>query len=168
MEALSRRLDLMDESEGDGSREAASAIRELVCANAKNRSMARTVGIIPKLCERIRMTHCVDAIGALRNLAANTHNAAAAGELGAIEILVDVIRAHAREGTASLEGDDKRVVFAAASAMRSLCLNDVTNARRVSRATDVLARVTAVCDGMEILEVGVQVPVVHVVIAGNH
>ena len=92
IEALTRRL---DEHCEDVATEAASALRELVCANAENRRASRDAGAVPKLLRRIRAFTCVESIGALRNIANDPVASNEAGELGAVDALVDVIRTNA-------------------------------------------------------------------------
>lgn len=151
MEALSRALDgtrVEDEKNEEDARRAASALRDLVCANAANRETSRALGIIPKLCARVRERHCVDAIGALRNIAASAASAVEARASGALGALADVVRARAKTAaTSPLVGEDKRLVFAAASAIRAIAVKDATSAAIVSRdARDVAAFVLAECD----------------------
>ena len=131
--------------------EAVAALRALACANAANRENARALGVIPSLCEIARREHCVEAIGALRNLAHNSEaNASEAGACGAIGALAEIIRrrtADARAGggadasTSSslfpLAGEDRRVVFAAASALTSLTVKHPENAARLESEKDV-------------------------------
>lgn len=153
LEALSVKLDetRVDDEER---RQAASAIRELVCANAENRARSREFGVIPKLCARARERQCLDSIGALRNLAANTENAVEAGECGAMQILADIIRMKAQSSSSSssdVVGEDKRLVFAAASAMTALAMKHDENVLRARAQSDIFAFVRDVCDGMEIL-----------------
>jgi len=151
MEALSRALDgtrVEDEKNEEDARRAASALRDLVCANAANRETSRALGIIPKLCARVRERHCVDAIGALRNIAASAASAVEARASGALGALADVVRARAKTAAITpLAGEDKRLVFAAASAIRAIAVKDATSAAIVSRdARDVAAFVLAECD----------------------
>lgn len=150
LEALSAKLDetRVDDEER---RQAASAIRELVCANAENRAQSREFGVIPKLCVRVRESQCLDSIGALRNLAANTENAVEAGECGAMEILADIIRLKAQSSSSDVVGEDRRLVFAAASAMTALAMKHDENVLRARAQSDIFAFVRDVCDGMEIL-----------------
>lgn len=150
LEALSVKLDetRVDDEER---RQAASAIRELVCANAENRARSREFGVIPKLCARARERQCLDSIGALRNLAANTENAVEAGECGAMEILADIIRKKAQSSPSDVVGEDRRLVFAAASAMTALALKHDENVLRARAQSDIFAFVRDVCDGMDIL-----------------
>ena len=148
MEALSRALDgTRVEDDEEDARRAVSALRDLVCANAANRETSRALGIIPKLCARVRERHCVDAIGAIRNLAASAASAAEARESGALDALADVVRARAKTAATPLAGEDKRLVFAAASAIRAIAVKDTTSASIVSRnARDVARFVLAECD----------------------
>ena len=147
IEALTRRLDERDE---DAATEAASALRELVCANAENRRASRDAGAVPKLLRRIRAFTCVESIGALRNIANDPVASNEAGELGAVDALVDVIRTNAASvflgGGGRVDGDARRVVFAAGSALRSLTLKDAANAERVSRLEGVFDLVEAAGD----------------------
>ena len=149
MEALSRALDgtRVEDDDEEDARRAVSALRDLVCANAANRETSRALGIIPKLCARVRERHCVDAIGALRNVAASAASAVEARESGALDALADVVRARAKTATTPLAGDDKRLVFAAASAIHAIAVKDATSASIVSReARDVARFVLAECD----------------------
>ena len=150
LDALSAKLDetRVDDEER---RQAASAIRELVCANAENRARSREFGVIPKLCVRVRESLCLDSIGALRNLAANTENAVEAGECGAMEILADIIRLKAQSSSSDVVGENRRLVFAAASAMTALAMKHDENVLRARAQSDIFAFVRDVCDGMEIL-----------------
>ena len=134
MSALGERLVAAD------GEEAASALRELVCANAMNRNAARELGMIPSLCALARDRHCVESIGALRNLAYNGHteNQTAAGESEAIEILGNIIRGGDKDA-------DTRVVYAAASALKALCFKHEANSKRVQALGDVVARANALC-----------------------
>ena len=145
IEALTRRLDERDE---DVATEAASALRELVCANAENRRASRDAGAVPKLLRRIRAFTCVESIWALRNIANDPVASNEAGELGAVDALVDVIRTNAASvslgGGGRVDGDARRAVFAAGSALRSLTLKDAANAERVSRLDGVFDLVEAV------------------------
>ena len=141
IEALTLRLDERDE---DAATEAASALRELVCANAENRRASRDAGAVPKLLRRIRAFTCVESIGALRNIANDPVASNEAGELGAVDALVDVIRTNAASGC--VDGDARRAVFAAGSALRSLTLKDAANAERVSRLEGVFNLVEAAGD----------------------
>ena len=152
LEALSAKLD-ETRADDEERRQAASAIRELVCANAENRARSRDFGVIPKLCARARERQCLDSIGAVRNLAANTENAVEAGECGAMEILADIIRIKAKSTAAvsDLVGEDKRLVFAAASAMTALAMKHGENVLRAQAQSDIFAFVRDVCDGMDIL-----------------
>ena len=147
IEALTRRLDERDEAVAT---EAASALRELVCANAENRRASRDAGAVPKLLRRIRAFTCVESIGALRNIANDPVASNEAGELGAVDALVDVIRTNAASvslgGGGRVDGDARRVVFAAGSALRSLTLKDAANAERVSRLEGVFDLVEAAGD----------------------
>jgi hypothetical protein len=93
----------------------------------------------------------LDSIGALRNLAANTENAVEAGECGAMEILADIIRIKAQSSSSDVLGEDKRLVFAAASAMTALAMKHGENVLRARAQSDIFAFVRDVCDGMEIL-----------------
>ena len=145
IEALTRRLDGRDEAVAT---EAASALRELVCANAENRRASRDAGAVPKLLRRIRAFTCVESIGALRNIANDPVASNEAGELGAVDALVDVIRTNAAAsvslgGGGRVDGDARRAVFAAGSALRSLTLKDAANAERVSRLEGVFDLVEA-------------------------
>ena len=144
IEALTRRLDERDE---DVATEAASALRELVCANAENRRASRDAGAVPKLLRRIRAFTCVESIGALRNIANDPVASNEAGELGAVDALVDVIRTNAASvslgGGGRVDGDARRAAFAAGSALRSLTLKDAANAERVSRLDGVFDLVEA-------------------------
>jgi hypothetical protein len=142
IEALTRRLDGRDEAVAT---EAASALRELVCANAENRRASRDAGAVPKLLRRIRAFTCVESIGALRNIANDPVASNEAGELGAVDALVDVIRTNAASGC--VDGDARRAVFAAGSALRSLTLKDAANAERVSRLEGVFDLVEAAGGG---------------------
>ena len=148
IEALTRRLDGRDEA---AATEAASALRELVCANAENRRASRDAGAVPKLLRRIRAFTCVESIGALRNIANDPVASNEAGELGAVDALVDVIRTNAAAsvslgGGGRVDGDARRAVFAAGSALRSLTLKDAANAERVSRLEGVFDLVEAAGD----------------------
>ena len=147
IEALTRRLDGRDEA---AATEAASALRELVCANAENRRASRDAGAMPKLLRRIRAFTCVESIGALRNIANDPVASNEAGELGAVDALVDVIRTNAASvcvgGGGRVDGDARRAVFAAGSALRSLTLKDAANAERVSRLEGVFDLVEAAGD----------------------
>lgn len=143
VEALSARL-AADADEADAA-EAASALRELVCADAGNRRAAGRAGAVPRLLDRIRRLTCVDSIGALRNIANDAAASREAGELGAVDVLADVVRAAAASGDRG--GVDRRVVFAAGSALRSLTLKDAANAERVSRLANVLDLVNAAGSG---------------------
>ena len=147
IEALTRRLDGRDEA---AATEAASALRELVCANAENRRASRDAGAVPKLLRRIRAFTCVESIGALRNIANDPVASNEAGELGAVDALVDVIRTNAASvcvgGGGRVDGDARRAVFAAGSALRSLTLKDAANAERVSRLEGVFDLVEAAGD----------------------
>ena len=148
IEALTRRLDERDEAVAT---EAASALRELVCANAENRRASRDAGAVPKLLRRIRAFTCVESIGALRNIANDPVASNEAGELGAVDALVDVIRTNAAAsvslgGGGRVDGDARRAVFAAGSALRSLTLKDAANAERVSRLEGVFDLVEAAGD----------------------
>ena len=148
LSALAARLDAANvESERI---EAATAIRELVCANAENREKARTIGLVPKLCELARDRHCVEAIGALRNLATNRSAAGAAGDAGAMEILGNVIRARAKVKDSELSAEDRRIVYAAASAMRALAVKHDANAARLRASRDVADVVSRLCEGMRL------------------
>ena len=142
VEALSRRL-AADAEEADAA-EAASALRELVCADARNRRVAGRAGAVPRLLDRIRRVTCVDSIGALRNIANDAAASREAGELGAVDVLADVVRAAA---SGNRGGVDRRVAFAAGSALRSLTLKDAANAERVSRLANVLDLVNAAGTG---------------------
>lgn len=148
IEALTLRLDERDE---DVATEAASALRELVCANAENRRASRDAGAVPKLLRRIRAFTCVESIGALRNIANDPVASNEAGELGAVDALVDVIRTNAASvslgGGGRVDGDARRAVFAAGSALRSLTLKDAANAERVSRLEGVFNLVEAAGGG---------------------
>jgi hypothetical protein len=148
IEALTRRLDGRDEA---AATEAASALRELVCANAENRRASRDAGAVPKLLRRIRAFTCVESIGALRNIANDPVASNEAGELGAVDALVDVIRTNAVSvslgGGGRVGGDARRAVFAAGSALRSLTLKDAANAERVSRLEGVFDLVEAAGGG---------------------
>jgi hypothetical protein len=106
--------------------------------------------LVPKLCELARDRHCVEAIGALRNLATNTSAAGAAGDAGAMEILGDVIRARAKLKDSELSADDRRVVYAAASAMRALAVKHDANAARLRASRDVADVVSRLCEGMRL------------------
>jgi hypothetical protein len=131
--------------------EAVAALRALACANAANRENARAFGVIPSLCEIARREHCVEAIGALRNLAHNSEaNASEAGACGAIGALAEIIRRRAAGARAAggadastssspfpLAGEDRRVVFAAASALTSLTVKHPGNAARLESEKDV-------------------------------
>jgi hypothetical protein len=131
--------------------EAVAALRALACANAANRENARAFGVIPSLCEIARREHCVEAIGALRNLAHNSEaNASEAGACGAIGALAEIIRRRAAGARAAggadastssspfpLAGEDRRVVFAAASALTSLTVKHPENAARLESEKDV-------------------------------
>ena len=147
IEALTRRL---DEHCEDVATEAASALRELVCANAENRRASRDAGAVPKLLRRIRAFTCVESIGALRNIANDPVASNEAGELGAVDALVDVIRTNAASislgAGGRVDGDARRAVFAAGSALRSLTLKDAANAERVSRLEGVFNLVEAAGD----------------------
>ena len=142
VEALSRRL-AADAEEADAA-EADSALRELVCADARNRRVAGRAGAVPRLLDRIRRVTCVDSIGALRNIANDAAASREAGELGAVDVLADVVRAAA---SGDRGGVDRRVAFAAGSALRSLTLKDAANAERVSRLANVLDLVNAAGTG---------------------
>ena len=109
VQALSARL-AADADEADAA-EAASALRELVCADAGNRRAAGRAGAVPRLLDRIRRLTCVDSIGALRNIANDAAASKEAGELGAVDVLADVVepRRGVRGGPG---GVDRRVVFA--------------------------------------------------------
>jgi hypothetical protein len=148
IEALTRRLDERDEA---AATEAAAALRELVCANAENRRASRDAGAVPKLLRRIRAFTCVESIGALRNIANDPVASNEAGELGAVDALVDVIRTNAVSvslgGGGRVGGDARRAVFAAGSALRSLTLKDAANAERVSRLEGVFDLVEAAGGG---------------------
>ena len=148
IEALTRRLDGRDEA---AATEAASALRELVCANAENRRASRDAGAVPKLLRRIRAFTCVESIGALRNIANDPVASNEAGELGAVDALVDVIRTNAASvslgGGGRVDGDARRAAFAAGSALRSLTLKDAANAERVSRLDGVFDLVEAAGGG---------------------
>ena len=140
----------MDEHCEDVATEAASALRELVCANAENRRASRDAGAVPKLLRRIRAFTCVESIGALRNIANDPVASNEAGELGAVDALVDVIRTNAASVSLGaggrVDGDARRAVFAAGSALRSLTLKDAANAERVSRLEGVFNLVEAAGD----------------------
>jgi hypothetical protein len=127
--------------------EAASAVRELVCASAANRDASRRLGIIPSLCNLVRERHCVESIGALRNLAynASAENQTVAGDAGAIEILADVVRIHAK----ALHEEDNdegavaahtRVIFASSSALKALAFEHEANTRRIDADVARLAK----------------------------
>ena len=134
--------------------EAASAVRELACASGANRDACRRLGIIPSLCALVRERHCVESIGALRNVAynASAENQTVAGDAGAIEILSDVIRSRAT----SLQDDDdddsedtiavhnRRIIFAAVSALKALAFKHEANTRRV--ADDIIRSSKALCN----------------------
>ena len=96
VEALAARL--AADADEDDAAEAASALRELVCANARNRRAAGRAGAVPRLLDRIRRLTCVDSIGALRNIANDAAASREAGELGAVDALADVVRAAASNG----------------------------------------------------------------------
>jgi RNA-splicing ligase RtcB len=108
------------------------------------------MGAVPKLCELVRVHHCVEAIGALRNIAANTSAASAAGAAGAMEILADVIRSRAKVEESRLNAEDKRVVYATASAMRALTVKHDANAEILRSLQDVADIVSQFCEGMRI------------------
>ena len=135
-------IDRLDDDD-DERRAAAGAIRELVCANAENRASALVLGAVPKLCALIRKVRCLDAMGALRNLASHTASAIEAGNHGAMEALGDIIRDVASD-------EDKRVMYVAASAMRALASKSDANAERLARASDVAEIVARMCDGMKL------------------
>ena len=148
VEALAARL--AADADEDDAAEAASALRELVCANARNRRAAGRAGAVPRLLDRIRRLTCVDSIGALRNIANDAAASREAGELGAVDVLADVVRAAASNGGqrgVRGGGVDRRVAFAAGSALRSLTLKDAANAERVSRLGNVLDLVNAAGTG---------------------
>ena len=115
-----------------------------------NRRAAGRAGAVPRLLDRIRRLTCVESIGALRNIANDAAASREAGELGAVDALADVVRAAASNGGqrgVKGSGVDRRVAFAAGSALRALTLKDAANAERVSRLGNVLDLVNAAGSG---------------------
>jgi acyl-coenzyme A synthetase/AMP-(fatty) acid ligase len=133
--------------------EAASAVRELACASGANRDACRRLGIIPSLCALVREQHCVESIGALRNVAynASTENQTVAGDAGAVEILSNVIRSratslqdHDDDSEDTIAAHNRRIIFAAVSALKSLTFKHEANTRRV--ADDIIRSAKALCN----------------------